>query len=100
MIRPCGKYYVTTEDMEYRGVIVPKGFRTDGISYKFRLVGVFINKFDPLYIEAVIFHDYLTDLGDWDTANRVFEELLPDTRVAKVMVVAVKLYGKFVRGGR
>lgn len=100
MIEPYGKYYRTTRDLTYRGVTVPKGTVTDGVSYKFRLVGVLINKFDPLYIEAVIFHDYLADLGDWDTANRVFEELLPDTRVAKVMVVAVKLYGKFVRGGR
>lgn len=94
MIKPEGKYYVTTEYMTYKDVTVPKGFKTDGISYKFRLVGVFINKFDPLYIEAVIFHDYLTRDGheDWHKANKVFEELLPNTKISSLMIWSVDKY--------
>ena len=97
MIEPIGKFYQTTEDMTFRDVTVPKGFITDGISYKFRLVGVFINRFDPRYIKAVIVHDYLTDRGDWKKANKYFEELLPDTKIARVMIMAVKMYGRLKR---
>lgn len=94
MIKPNNKYYVTTKDLTYKDVTVPKGFKTDGISYKFRLIGVFINKFDPLYIKAVIFHDYLTrdNYEDWGKANEYFKELLPSTRTAKLMVWAVNKY--------
>lgn len=94
MIEPIGRYYQTTKDLTYMDVTVPKGFKTDGISYKFRFIGIFINKFDPLYIEAVIFHDYLTRDGyeDWDKANRVFEDKLPNTRTARIMVWAVDKY--------
>lgn len=94
MIEPNGEFYQTTEDMAFRDVTVPKGFITDGISYKFRFIGLFVNKFDPRYIKAVIFHDYLTRDGheDWDKANKVFEELLPEGWVSRRMVNAVKMY--------
>lgn len=92
MLRPVGDKYELTNDIVYKDVVVPAGYTTDGISYKFRLFGVFINKFDPMYIEAVIVHDYLTDLGEWDKANKYFEEMLPDTKTATLMIVGVKLY--------
>lgn len=96
MIEPSGKKYKLTKELVYKDVTVPVGYETDGISYKFRLVGIFINKFDPMYIEAVIVHDYLTDLGDWERANRYFEEMLPDTLTARSMVIGVKLYRKLI----
>ena len=96
MIEPSGNKYKLTKEMTYKDVTVPVGFETDGISYKFRLIGIFINKFDPRYIEAVIVHDYLTDLGDWERANRYFEEMLPDTLTARSMVRGVKMYRKLI----
>lgn len=96
MIEPSGKKYKLTKDLTYNDVIVPVGYETDGISYKFRLVGIFINKFDPRYIEAVIVHDYLTDLGYWERANRYFEEMLPNTLTARSMVIGVKMYRKLI----
>lgn len=94
-ITPCGTGYVLCKDFRYKDVVVPKGYLTDGISYKFRLVGIFLNKFDPRYIKAVIVHDYLTDNGDWEKANQYFEELLPKSTTSKVMVKSVKIYYKF-----
>lgn len=94
MLSPQGKHYILTNDYSYKNVIIPRGYATDGVSYKFRLLGIFINRFDPRYIEAVIVHDYLTDLGEWEKANRYFEEMLPNTRTAWWMVKGVKVYRK------
>lgn len=100
MLRPSGKKYATTNLLSYDGIKVPAGYETDGISYKFRLLGIFLNRFDPRYIHAVIFHDYIIDvMGDWELANRVFAELLPDDSddddLSRKMIKAVRLYRWF-----
>jgi hypothetical protein len=97
MLKPNGKKYELLYDLSYKKCVVPKGTTTDGITYKLRIAGLFFNKFDPRYIEAVIVHDYLTEQGDWDKANRYFEELLPNDFRSRLMVLGVKLYRK-VRG--
>jgi hypothetical protein len=94
LLYPRGNKYALRQDYKYKDIIIPKGYTTDGISYKFRLIGIFINRFDPKYIEAVVVHDYLTDMNQWVKANRYFEELLPNTITAKIMVKAVKIYKK------
>lgn len=96
MLEPSGKHYKLIRPITYKDVTVPIGYETDGISYKFRLFGIFLNKFDPLYIKAVIVHDYLTDKNQWEKANKYFEELLPNTAIAKAMIIGVKLYRKFI----
>ena len=97
LLKPKGNKYQLANDYVYKDICVPNGYLTDGISYKFRLLGIFINRFDPRYIEAVVVHDYLTDLGFWDKANEYFEELLPRTKTAHIMVMAVKLYERLKR---
>lgn len=94
MLEPYGDKYRLTKPIQYKDVNVPIGYLTDGISYKFRFFGIFINKFDPQYIEAVIVHDFLTDKGQWEKANKYFEEMLPNTKTAKLMVLGVKIYAK------
>lgn len=96
MIRPeCGRY-VLTDAYRYKDVTVPIGFHTDGLSYKFWLIGIVVDKYDPRYIEAAVVHDYLVVEGDWDKANKYFEELLPDTLVCKAMVKGVKMYRWYI----
>lgn len=95
ILTPDGDKYKLEAPFRYKDVEVPKGYSTDGVSYKLRAVGVFINKFDPLYIEAAIVHDYLTDLGDWEKANRYFEEMLPNDWRGKAMVAGVKMYARY-----
>ena len=95
MITPCGDKYALTVPLVYKDVEIPIGYTTDGITYKLRVVGLFINKFDPRYIKAAIVHDYLVDLDDWEKANLYFEELLPVTYRSKLMVLGVKAYRWF-----
>lgn len=97
MFKPVGNKYETTAPLVYKKTIVPQGFQTDGITYKLRAVGLFLNKFDPRYIIAAVFHDYLVDQGDWELANQYFEELLPGDTRSKIMVASVKVYRKVKR---
>lgn len=34
-------------------------------------------------------------MGEWEKANKYFEEMLPDTMVAKAMVLGVQVYHKW-----
>ena len=94
ILKPSRRRYKLVEDYKYKDIVIPKGYTTDGISYKFRLIGIFINRFDPKYIEAVIVHDYLTDMNQWDKANTYFKDMLPNTITGLVMYKAVELYKK------
>ena len=95
ILEPIGNKYSVVKEYTYKDVTVPIGFLTDGISYIFRIFGVFINRFDPRYIEAVVVHDLLASRGEWEKANRYFEEMLPDDGRGKSMVKGVKLYAFF-----
>ena len=96
MLKPAGNRYELTDPLVYKSCRVPKGFKTDGITYKLRLAALFINRFDPRYIKAAIVHDYLVEMGDWHRANHYFAELLPDNDWrSKVMIKAVRFYRRF-----
>lgn len=92
MLEPYGSKYRLTKDYEYKDVVVPRGFVTDGVTYKLRLVALVIDRFSPEYIEAVIVHDYLCELEMYEKADQYFEELLPKGWKSKLMVLAVKIY--------
>ena len=87
-----------TADFNYKDVTIPKGFTTDGLTYKIRLLGVIINKFDPRYITAAIVHDYLCELESYAKADQYFEELLPTGWKSAMMVKGVKLYHRIRYG--
>ena len=98
MLKPNGRYYQTTEELVYKDIIVPEGYLTDGISYKLRIVSLFVNKFDPRFIIPTIVHDYLCDLEEYEKADRYFEELLPKNWRKPLMVNSVKIYHKIRYG--
>ncbi len=95
-LTPSNRKYKLIQDFVYKDVVVPTGFTTDGVSYKLRILSLFINRFDPRYIEAVVVHDYLTDLDEWGKGNKYFEELLPKSTRSKFMIMGVKLYRRFI----
>lgn len=52
-------HYITLKKMEYKGVIVPKGFEFDGITVKAPFTFLFSNKDLRRGIKASCFHDYM-----------------------------------------
>lgn len=83
-------------DMEIVGLVVPKGFVSDGATVPRFLWWCF----PPVcrYLRAALVHDYLLEQGaGWRKANDRFRAVLKYTDVPKwrrgVMVLAVEFYG-------
>lgn len=83
------------EDINYKDVTVPKGYRTDGAS----VPRIFWSLFPPNrtdYLPAAIIHDYLTDLEEYRKADDYFSEIFNELHIDKFskffMVGAVRLY--------
>lgn len=93
-IQPEGKCYRLIEEYSYKDTKVPKGFLTDGLTYKIRFFGLFVDKFSPLYAKAFIIHDYLTEDGDWDKAQKYLDELLPNNWKKKFILFFTESYRK------
>lgn len=92
-LTPSKNGYLVDGGFQYKDVEVPHNFFTDGITVKkIRLVYLFINKFDPRVMEAVVIHDYLCEQEEYEKADRYFEEMLPNIWQKPFMVKAVKKY--------
>lgn len=97
-ISPVDGGYELIRDFEYKDIVVPKGFVTNGIDLKTRVLSLFINKYDPITIEAVVVHDYLCELEQYAKADLYFQELLPNIWQKPFMLFLVKIYHKFKYG--
>lgn len=93
-----GDRYKILEDVTYKDVTVPAGYRTNGAD----IPRIFWSLFPPNksdYLPAVIVHDYLCDLEDYKKADQYFEEILRDLRVDFIsrylLVKSVSLYHSY-----
>lgn len=92
--------YVVTIPYRYKDIIVPDGYETNGADIP-RIAWVWIPPFKPRYLPAVIVHDYLCSTKDYTKADKYFEEILisiENSKETRIMVSAVKLYTKYIRG--
>ena len=94
IVKPVGDKFELVVSYTYRDVTVPQHYQTNGMDYKLRILGLILHKYDPRCLEAVVIHDYLCDMEDYDKADKYFGELLPDIWQKKFMIKAVKRYHK------
>jgi hypothetical protein len=92
--------YILLEEYRYKDVVVPVGFVTNGADIP-RVFWSFYppNKSD--YLPAVVVHDYLCSIGEYEKADRYFREILValGSSVFDVFVLwgGVRLYSKYIR---
>jgi len=96
---PSENKYKLVNNYVYQDCIVPRGFETDGTTAPtiFRL---FVPKFAPKYIRAVVVHDYLCSEKEYQKADRYFKDMLytiDKNWKTRLMANAVKYYTKFIR---
>jgi hypothetical protein len=94
--------YKLNKDITICGVLIPKGFVTDGASVPRMFWGFFPPVLD--YFGASILHDYLLSISvDWKEAENAFKKALEADGVGAVrlwiMLNAVRLNG-FIKGKR
>ncbi len=71
----AGDKYEILEDIIYKDIVIPKGYKTNGADIP-RAFWSYMppNKSDIL--PAVIVHDFLCDLEQYEKADKYFEEVL------------------------
>lgn len=92
-----GRKYKIVEPIQYKDVIVPSGYMTNGAD----IPRVFWWLYEPNcsdFLPAVILHDYLCDKEEYKKADRYFAEALELLEVRAIdrflLINAVKLYHK------
>ena len=96
ILQPQPKHrYRVMQDYTYKEITVPKGYITNGAN----IPRVFWSFYPPNLsdiMEAVVVHDYLCDIEQYEKADRYFKELLEQSDISKVSVFilwgAVRVY--------
>ena len=96
-----GGRYKILSDVEYKDIIVPAGYRTNGADIP-RFLWWYIPPNWSDILPAVVVHDYLCSLGvNYPKADRYFAEILKRLGISKIkrlyLVTGVKLYTKYIR---
>lgn len=90
--------FLVHEALTYKGLNVPVGFKTDGVSSP-AAVRFYVSRIGPALIPA-IFHDYHYEMAFYNKewADLLFYRMLLDFKVnkfkAKLMYLGVKWFGK------
>ncbi len=99
VITPSNNKYKLSQSFTYKEHVVPSGFESDGTTAP-RIFRLFVSKYSPKYIQAVVVHDYLCSLKKYKAADGVFKEMLyaiDKNWKTRLMVNAVKFYTKVFR---
>lgn len=90
-----GDKYLLLEELNYRDVVVPMGYITNGAD----IPRIFWSIYPPNrsdFLPGVIIHDYLCDKGEYKKADDYFESCLLELGVKEfdraVLVRSVRLY--------
>jgi len=89
--------YKILKDIKYKDIIVPKGYMTNGANIPRIFWSIFPpNKSD--YMPAVIIHDYLTDMKEYQKADQYFKDIMREIRINKTIITifyyGVRIYHK------
>ena len=92
--------FVLQEPYTFGGVTIPKGYETNGADVPL-FATLIIPRYLPSNLPMVAMHDYLTDLGQYEKADNMFEGMFRAdewTRRRALAVKAVRLYHRFKYG--
>jgi len=94
-----GDKYILLEDLLYKDITVPEGYITNGAN----IPRVFWSIWPPNrsdYMPAVVVHDYLCDMEDYDRADEYFKDIMEYLGINKITIFlfyySVRLYHKIV----
>lgn len=91
--------FVLLEEYRCLDVVVPKGYETNGADIP-RLFWSWVPPFKPKYLPAVVVHDYLCELKEYNKADKYFKDILEeieDSLMTRTMSRAVKFYTRWIR---
>ena len=99
-VHPVKNGWVTVKEIEFKDVIIPKGYYTNGANIP-RLLWRLIPPNDPSVFHAVVVHDYLCDRKEYKKADDYMEHILIKAEVPKwkrkSIVKSIRFYTKWIR---
>ena len=99
-VHPIQDGWVTVKEIEFKDVIVPRGYYSNGANIP-RLLWRLIPPNDPSVFPAVVVHDYLCDKEDYKKADDYMEDILIKSEVPKwkrkSIVSSIRFYTKWIR---
>jgi hypothetical protein len=92
--------YMLQKEFRYKEVMVPVGFVTNGADIP-RAFWSFYPPNRSDYLPAVLIHDYLCSVEEYEKADKYFKEVLEQLGIGKISIYilwgGVRIYSKFVR---
>jgi len=92
LLTPIDNKLSVYQEFKYKDITVPKEFKCNGMDLKIFIFKLFINKYQPNCLKAVVVHDYLCSIEEYEKADKYMEELLPNIWQKRYIVKLVKSY--------
>ena len=90
--------FVLVEPYQVKNIKIPSGYKSDGLSLKFRVFRLIISRYSPKFMPFFFIHDYLCDKKKFNLANDIGEEVLFDIEKSfrtKAMIFLIRKYHKY-----
>ncbi len=99
VLKPCKDgTFILYKTYRVYGFTIPKGFKTDGLTLKIRVLRIFVDKYQPKFAPFFTLHDYLCSLERYKEADWIGSRILlkiENSWRTKMMIKAIKIYHKF-----
>jgi len=89
------------KDYEINGIFVPKGFETDGLTLKIRLLRLLVDKYQPKFSSFFVVHDWFCSINNYKQADDVGSQILfkiENSFRTRLMMKAIRLYHRIKYG--
>ena len=90
--------FILSQPYIIKGVLIPKGFKSDGLTLKARVLRLVVSKYSPKFMPFYFIHDYLCDKEEYKKADDLGQEVLFEIEKSwrtKAMISMVKWYHRF-----
>jgi len=97
----CNGLFEVYEEYNLEDIKVPKGFVTDGLTLKNRLIRVIVDKYQPKFAPFFVIHDLLTNRYEYYDADKIGSKILFEIENSirtKLMMFVIKLYHRIKYG--
>jgi len=85
------------EDFTIMGVTIPKGFTSDGLTLKVKLLRLIVNKYEPKFQPFYFLHDYLCREEKYKLADELSSKVLFKIKDSYMTRFGMRLIDKYHR---
>jgi len=89
------------KDYDINGILIPKGFETDGLTLKIRLLKLVIDKYSPKFSPFFVVHDFFCSNDEYCLADKLGGNVLFEIENSwrtRMMMRLVKWYHRLKYG--